>query len=193
MKRPRPGEPDVGDSTLELKTLRTTVPMRCPVTPPPGPPRSREAPLCRTMRLRLTPSGPTSPCHPSARRIVPNQPTPDHPASNQTAPFSSSHRRVATRRQRGALAYILVVLIIALALWAAAKLLARGWISEPIVPRTRVAECEGHRGAALSLVPGRPNAATLLGIRNLFGRGGARAPPTDHMVILASLRPFDGK
>ncbi len=110
-RTPEPASP-VDEPTLELRTLRITVPLRKPTELPAVSP-AREARICRTVRLRLPRSGPASPCHPNALRATPDPRTPS---------ARPPGRHVTTTRRRRALAVVVVVLVLLLPLTLCAVL-----------------------------------------------------------------------
>jgi hypothetical protein len=110
-RTPEPASP-VDEPTLELRTLQTTVPMRKPAELPAASP-AREAPICRTVLLRVPRGAPASPCHPNALRA-----TPDQRAASARPPGP----HVTTTRRRRALAVVVVVLVLFLPLTLCAVL-----------------------------------------------------------------------
>jgi hypothetical protein len=156
-RTPEPASP-VDERTLELRTLQTTVPMRKPAALPAGSP-AREAPICRTVLLRVPRGGPASPCHPDALRATPDQRT---PSARPPGPH------VKTTRQHRAVVVVVVVLILLLLLPLTLCAVLRDHVASSTPEAVPPAQRARRLPLAPSSAPG-PEGST-------FGPGIVRAP-----------------
>jgi hypothetical protein len=127
-------EPD--ELTLELRTLRTTIPMRRPAACP-ATLGNAETSLCRTTVLRSPAAGARPPCHPDAILAA---------------------RERMTRRRRG-LAVVVALLVVPLALQLVKALRtirptpAQDAIAVPLAPRSAPTNIAPFANAAPSRAP----------------------------------------
>lgn len=151
--------PPMEESTLELRTLQTTIPMRRPAACP-ATLGNAETLMCRTTVLRSPMAGARSPCHPDA---------------------VTAARDRATRRRRG-LAVVVGLLVVPLALQLVKALRtvrptpAQDAIAVPLAPLSAPTNIAPFASAAPSTAPSLALSAAPQPMRRTPRPGKPRRP-----------------